>query len=134
MGLSDMKMWDSPEESLSDFNFGSSESTRESSPSFSRDISISSNEPTTEETVSKIREGVEGLGKVGSDAVKSLRSLFEQVKDKIKRKDVDRLESQIQNLEEQKKMELEKMGLTEQKKKLERELAEIKSRKLETII
>jgi len=89
---------------------------------------------TTEETLATLKSGAEKLGEAGSKAVVALRTLFEQVKEKIKRKDLEKLESEIQKIEDEKKIELERAGLLKHKLKLEEQLKAIKSRKLEGLI
>lgn len=86
--------------------------------------------PSTDELLERVKT----LAGAGSKALVGLRSLFEQVKEKIKRRDVERLEREIAKLEEEKKTELEKSGLLDQKKKLEQELIEVKTRKLASLI
>lgn len=88
----------------------------------------------SEEAIETLKGGAEKLGEVGSKAVTALRTLFEQIKDKIKRKDLEKLEREITEIEEEKKIILERAGLLQHKKKLEDQLREIKSRKLEGLI
>jgi len=115
-----------------------SQSFGEESPSESRPISrVEFNEkplPSTEDTLATLKTGAEKLGEAGSKAVVALRTLFEQIKDKIKRKDLEKLEAEIQKIEDEKKIELERAGLLKHKLKLEEQLKAIKSRKLEGLI
>jgi hypothetical protein len=96
--------------------------------------SVWSDDKEREESIQKLQVGVEKLGEAGAKGITALRSLFERMKDKMKRKDVDRLENEIKELEDEKKLQLEKAGLLDQKIKLEKELEEIKKRKLESLI
>lgn len=90
--------------------------------------------PSTEDTLATLKSGAEKLGEAGSKAVVALRTLFEQIKDKIKRKDLEKLENEIQKIEDEKKIELERAGLLKHKSRLEEQLKAIKSRKLEGLI
>lgn len=88
----------------------------------------------TEEAIATLKGGVEKLGEIGSKGIVALRTLFEQMRDKIKRRDVEKLEKEIEKIEDEKKRELEKAGLLKHKQKLEEQLKAIKSRKLEGLI
>lgn len=77
---------------------------------------------TTEEMI----EDLKRLGRAGAEGIKKLRGLFETVKEKLARREIEKLEKEIKELEETKKRELEKAGLLEEKRRLEKELAELK--------
>jgi hypothetical protein len=69
---------------------------------------------------------LKGLAEAGIKAVTLLRGIFERAKEKLERRDIEKLEKEIAELEEKKKRELELAGLRAEKERLEKELAELK--------
>jgi len=84
--------------------------------------------------VKSTEEVIDKLATTGAKGISFARGLFEKIKHKMEQRDIEKLEKEIANLEEEKKKALEEAGLRAKKEALEKELAELKKPKLESVV